>query len=150
MFKKYAGKIVILPYNLKYFKNQVKNLDSAVIILREAVANETAILELNNIKDSLEELILKVTDLIVLYRNLSELLFENETCIQINLLLIDINSLCNILKYSISTKRTKITYEDIFNCLNVISKMTKQVYEYSKKITPELDCDNVKPIKPIE
>ena len=118
--------------------------------MREAVANETAILELNNIKDSLEELILKVTDLIVLYRNLSELLFENETCIQINLLLIDINSLCNILKYSISTKRTKITYEDIFNCLNVISKMTKQVYEYSKKITPELDCDNVKPIKPIE
>ena len=150
MFKIYAGKIVILPYNLKYFKNQVKNLDSAVIILREAVANETAILELDNIKDNFEELILKVADLIVLYKNLSELLFENETCIQINLLLIDINSLCNILKYSISTKRTKITYEDIFNCLNVISKMTKQVYEYSKKITPELDYDNVKPFKPIE
>lgn len=121
-----------------------------MIILREAIENETSILEYENIKDNLDFIIQKTQETVNLYKKLSIHLEETEECMQANILLQNIKSLLVILKYSLKARHTKVSIDDIFNCINIISQESSIILKYSYNIILEYEnIDNILPIFPI-
>lgn len=136
-------KSVKLIYNLRSLKKEIKILNSLVIILRDALDNETGTFKIHHIIDSLDILIFKTQEIINSYNSLSETIIETETCMQMKNFLYDTRSMFSILKFAIKVKSSDITYDDIFNTVNVISKITEKIFEHAKEINNSIDNINI-------
>ena len=123
--------------DIRKLRNEIKNLYSAVVILKDAVSNNLGMTEYNNITDMINEQILKINDIKNAYNQISDDIYESENFSEILLIMENIKSLLNILKYSLMAKKTKVTFEDIYNCLNIILKQINFALNYSIKIVKE-------------
>ena len=131
---------------LRALRNEIRNLCSAVAILKDAVSNGLGMSDFENIQDNINMLIDKIDYTSEIYKTLSEEICETEQEIEISLLLQDIKSLFIILKYSLKSKHTKVSFDDIYNCLNFIFKYLQEALAYAVKIVKMYSEDNVYPI----
>lgn len=131
---------------LRALRNEIRNLCSAVAILKDAVSNGLGMSDFENIQDNINMLIDKIDYTSEIYKTLSEEICETEQEIEISLLLQDIKSLFIILKYSLKSKHTKVSFDDIYNCLNFIFKYLQEALAYAVKIVKIYSEDNVYPI----
>jgi len=131
---------------LRALRNEIRNLCSAVAILKDAVSNGLGMSDFENIQDNINMLIDKIDYTSEIYKTLSEEICETEQEIEISLLLQDIKSLFIIIKYSLKSKHTKVSFDDIYNCLNFIFKYLQEALVYAVKIVKIYSEDNVYPI----
>ena len=134
---------MILITELRKLKYEIRSLCSAVAILKDAVSNGLGMSDFGNIQDNINMLYDKVDNTNKMYMSLSEEVCETEDWVEISLLLQDIKSLFIILKYSLKSKRTNVSIDDIFNCLNVIFKYLQEALAYAVKIVKIYSDDNV-------
>lgn len=130
----------------RLFKKETKYLNSSILVLRDAVSNDIGEADFCNIIDNLDVIIEKTEDMIKAYRDISEFLDGTEICLQINIIFQDVLSLLKILKCSLKVRHTQIDCNDIFNCINVISKHTEKLLEYSAEIAKMQIPNNVEPL----
>ena len=130
----------------KLFKKETKYLNSFIFVLRDAISNEIGEADFWNIIDNLDVIIQKTEDMINAYNEIAELLDGTEICEQVIFLFRDILSLLKVLKYSLKVRHSEIDYNDIFNCVNIISKHTEKLLEYSIEIAKMHIPDNVEPL----
>jgi len=130
-------------HNLRLLKKEIKILHSLVIVLHDALENETGTFEMHHIIDNLDVLILKIQTIIESYNFISETIIETEKCMLMKLLLTDTKSLLIILKYAIKAKDYHVTYEDVSNSANVISKMTNKIFQYAKEVNNNINDNNI-------
>ncbi|MBR6098780.1 hypothetical protein IKP85_03460 [bacterium] len=112
-------------------------------MLKDALTNDIGESEFENIIDSIDIILDKAENSRKVLKNISEDLDESGDYTQVNLLLDEIYSLLKILKYSLKAKRSSVNYEDIFNCLNVISKYSSKLLEYGTLIAKLEDTDRI-------
>lgn len=133
---------MIIKTEFRKFKQGIKIINSSMLILNDAINNQLSFFECHNIVDNIDLIISKSDEIIILYSELAPFLRETEECLQFDLQLQNIKSLLKILKYSLKAKRSKITFEDIANCINTIMSLTTNILKYSENILLEIDDTN--------
>ena len=130
----------------RQLKKNFKSINSAIISLKDAVANNLGEISNENILDNIDIIMDKCEISTELLKNISELLDKYSDYTQIWLILNDTYSLLKILKYSLKARRSQIDYDDIFNCLNIISRHTVKLFEYGNILAKLENPDNVTPL----